>query len=99
MTKLTTPEAAAARIPDGATITVSSSSALGCPDRMLRAIGDRFRAEGHPRNLTTLHPIAAGDMYGVKGIDHLAQDGCLARIIAAPTPPAPPRCPCPPSGR
>jgi len=95
MTKLTTPEAAAARIPDGATITVSSSSALGCPDRMLRAIGDRFRAEGHPRDLTTIHPIAAGDMYGVKGIDHLAQDGCLARIIAGSYPSGPSSLPMP----
>lgn len=95
MTKLTTPEAAAARIPDGATITVSSSSALGCPDRMLRAIGDRFRTEGHPRNLTTLHPIAAGDMYGVKGIDHLAQDGCLSRIIAGSYPSGPSSLPMP----
>ena len=33
---------AAALIPDGATVTVSSSSGLGCPDAMLRAIGDRF---------------------------------------------------------
>ena len=95
MTKLTTPEAAAARIPDGATITVSSSSALGCPDRMLRAIGDRFRTEGHPRDLTTIHPIAAGDMYGVKGIDHLAEDGCLARIIAGSYPSGPSSLPMP----
>ena len=41
------------------------------------AIGERFDAEGHPRNLTTLHPIAAGDMYGIKGIDHLAKPGLL----------------------
>lgn len=93
--KLVTPEQAAARIPDGATITVSSSSALGCPDRMLRAIGDRFRDTGHPRNLTTIHPIAAGDMYGVKGIDHLAQDGCLARIIAGSYPSGPSSLPMP----
>jgi propionate CoA-transferase len=40
--KLVTPEAAAARIPDGAVVTVSSSSALGCPDKVLAAIGARF---------------------------------------------------------
>jgi len=82
MSKLVSPEAAAARIPDGAVVTVSSSSALGCPDKVLEAIGNRFRAEGHPKNLTTLHPIAAGDMYGVKGMEHLAQDGLLSRVIA-----------------
>ena len=66
---------AAALIPDGAVVTVSSSSGLGCPDAVLAAIGERFAATGHPRNLTTLHPIAAGDMYGIKGIDHIAQAG------------------------
>ena len=39
---------------------------------MLRAIGERFAATGAPRGLTTIHPIAAGDMYGIAGIDHLA---------------------------
>ena len=77
-----TADEAAALIPDGAVVTVSSSSALGCPDRMLEAIGRRFAATGHPHGLTTIHPIAAGDMYGVKGVDHLAQPGLLKRIIA-----------------
>ncbi|MDP3647489.1 MAG: CoA-transferase, partial [Paracoccaceae bacterium] len=82
MGKLVTAAEAARRIADGAVVTVSSSSALGCPDKVLAAIGARFEAEGHPRGLTTLNPIAAGDMYGVKGIDHIAKDGLLARIIA-----------------
>lgn len=82
MTKLISAAEAVARIPDGAVVTVSSSSALGCPDFVLKALGERFAAEGHPRGLTTLHPIAAGDMYGVKGIDHIAQDGLLARVLA-----------------
>ena len=81
MSKLVTPAVAAAQIRDGAVVTVSSSSALGCPDKMMAAIGDHFRATGHPRDLTMLHPIAAGDMYGVKGIEHLAQDGLLSRVI------------------
>ena len=46
-------------------------------------------AEGHPRNLTTLHPIAAGDMWGVKGVDHLAKAGCLARVLAGSYPSGP----------
>ena len=82
MTKLVSGAEAVARIGDGAVVTVSSSSALGCPDAVLRAIGARFEATGHPRALTVLSPIAAGDMYGVKGIDHIAKDGLLTRIIA-----------------
>ena len=73
---------AAELIADGATVTVSSSSGLGCPDAMLRAIGDRFRATSSPRNITSIHPIAAGDMYGIDGIDHIAEDGLLRRVIA-----------------
>ena len=82
MNKLVTAAEAVARIADGAVVSVSSSSALGCPDAVLRAVGARFEAAGHPRDLTVISPIAAGDMYGVKGVDHIARDGLLARIIA-----------------
>ena len=87
--RIMTAEAAAALIPDGATITVSAASGLGCPDAVLAAIGHRFETSGHPRMLTTLHPIAAGDMWGIKGIDHLARPGLLARIIAGSYPSGP----------
>lgn len=95
MTRIVSPQEAAARIGDGAVVTVSSSSALGCPDRVLRAIGERFLAEGHPRGLTTLHPIAAGDMYGVKGMEWLAQDGLLSRVLAGSYPSGPSSLPMP----
>jgi len=80
---------AAALIPDGAVVSVSSSSGLGCPDAVLAAIGTRFEAEGHPRDLTTLHPIAAGDMWGIKGIDHIARPGLLKRVLAGSYPSGP----------
>lgn len=93
--KLVSADEAAARIADGAVVTVSSSSGLGCPDRMLAAIGARFDREGHPRNLTTIHPIAAGDMYGIKGVDHIAKDGLLSRIIGGSYPSGPSSLPMP----
>ena len=77
------------RIPDGAIVSVSSSSTLGCPDLVLKAIGERFDAEGHPRDITSLHPIAAGDVYGVKGMDHIAKDGLLKRVLAGSFPSGP----------
>jgi propionate CoA-transferase len=86
---------AATLIPDGATVSVSSSSGLGCPDAMLRAIGDRFRETGAPRNLTTIHPIAAGDMYGIAGIDHIAEPGLLKRVVAGSYPSGPSSMPSP----
>ncbi len=76
-------------------MTVSSSSALGCPDAVLAALGARFAQQGAPRNLTMLHPIAAGDLYGVKGIEHLAQDGLIDRIIAGSYPSGPSSLPMP----
>jgi propionate CoA-transferase len=87
--RVLTADEAAALIPDEAIVTVSSSSGLGCPDAVLAAIGRRFEASGHPKSLTTLHPIAAGDMWGVKGIDHLARPGLLARILAGSYPSGP----------
>ena len=95
MIRAITADEAAALIPDGAVVTVSSSSGLGCPDRVLRAIGERFARAGSPRGLTTLHPIAAGDMYGIKGIDHLARPGLLARVIAGSFPSGPSSLPMP----
>jgi len=86
---------AASLINDGDVVTVSSSSGLGCPDAMLAAIGARFETEGHPRQLTLLHPIAAGDMYGVKGVDHLAKHGLIKSIIAGSFPSGPSSLPMP----
>src|SRR5437899_4545035 len=86
---------AAALIPSEATVTVSASSGLGCPDTLLRAIGERFTQMGAPRALTVIHPIAAGDMYGIGGIDHLAQPGLLKRVIAGSYPSGPSSMPSP----
>lgn len=88
-------EEAAALIPDGATVSVSSSSGLGCPDETLRAIGDRFRETGSPRGLTMVHPIAAGDMYGIDGVDHIAEPGLIKRIVAGSYPSGPSGAPSP----
>ena len=44
--KIASAEAAAARIADGAVVSVSSSSGLGCPDAMLRRSAIASRATG-----------------------------------------------------
>ena len=89
MTKIRTADEAAGFIADGAIVAVNSSSGLCCPDAVLAAIGQRFAASGQPRNLTMIHPIAAGDMFGTKGVDHLAQPGLIARIIGGSYPSGP----------
>ena len=89
MPKIVSAAEAVKNIGDGATVTVNSSSGLCCPDAILKALGERFDREQHPRNLTMLHPIAAGDMSGVKGVDHIAKPGLIARIIAGSYPSGP----------
>ena len=86
---------AARLIPDRAVVAISSSSGLNTPDRVLRAIGERFAREGRPQALTTVHPIGSGDMYGIAGIDHLARPGLLARVIAGSYPSGPSTLPMP----
>ena len=93
--KVMTMADAARLIKDGDVVTVSSSSGLGCPDALLAAIGARYDEERHPRGLTMLHPIAAGDMYGIKGIDHLAKPGLIDTIIAGSFPSGPSSLPMP----
>lgn len=80
---------AAKLIPNDAVVTISSSSALGCPDLVLKGIGDRFDAESQPTNVTFVSPIAAGDMYGVKGIDRVSKKGLIKGIIAGSYPSGP----------
>jgi propionate CoA-transferase len=76
-------------VPTGATVSVSSSSGLGCPDAVLAALGARYAADGGGGDLTLLHPIAAGDMYGIDGIDHLTAPGQIRRVIAGSYPSGP----------
>ncbi|MDO0929588.1 CoA-transferase [Streptomyces sp. TG1A-8] len=82
---------AADLIADGDVVTVNSSSGLNCPDTVLAGIGERFAETATPRDLTTLHPIAAGDMSGIKGIDHIARPGLLRRVVAGSYPSGPSR--------
>lgn len=95
MKKFITADQAAQLIKDGDVVTVSSSSGLGCPDDVLAAIGRRFDREGAPRGITSLNPIAAGDMYGIKGIDHIAKPGLLVRVLAGSYPSGPSSLPMP----
>ena len=94
-TKQISLEQAAELIADDQVVSVSSSSGLGCPDAVLKAVGIRFQETGSPKQITTIHPIAAGDMYGIDGIDHIAQKGLLKRVIAGSLPSGPSSMPSP----
>ncbi|GAF43194.1 acyl CoA:acetate/3-ketoacid CoA transferase [Rhodococcus wratislaviensis] len=87
--RVLTARQAADLVEDGDIVTVSSSSGLGCPDAVLAGLGQRYVETQSPTNLTSVHPIAAGDMWGIKGIDHLTHNGMLARVIAGSYPSGP----------
>jgi propionate CoA-transferase len=89
MPKILTASEAVRHIADGSIVAVNSSSGLNCPDAILQAMGERFDAEAQPGNLTMIHPIAAGDMFGIKGIGHISKPGQIARIIAGSYPSGP----------
>lgn len=89
MSKIATAEEAVRHINDDSIIAVNSSSGLCCPDVVLAALGARFETEGAPRNLTSVHPIAAGDMFGTPGVDHIAKPGLLSKIIGGSYPSGP----------
>ena len=82
-----TARAEAALIPDGATVTVSSSSGLGCPDAVLEAIGQRYRRDrrsGKPDHACTRLPPATCTASRASTI-------CAGRVSCAGCSPAPTR--------
>src|SRR6476661_4438020 len=87
--RVLTARQAADLVADGDIVTVSSSSGLGCPDAVLAGLGQRFEETRSPQNLTSVHPIAAGDMWGIAGIDHIARPGLLSRVVAGSYPSGP----------
>jgi propionate CoA-transferase len=89
MPKIVSAAEAAKHISDNAVVAVSSSSGLAVPDAVLKAIGARFEKEQHPRGLTMVLPIAAGDMYGIDGIGHLTKPGLISRTICGSYPSGP----------
>jgi len=78
--KICTPAEAARLIPDGGTVAVCGCLSLLEPDAVLRGIEARFLTEGHPRDLTVVHPVMVGGRKG-SGINRLAHDGLMRRVI------------------
>jgi propionate CoA-transferase len=76
-------------------VTVSSSSALGCPDAMLAAIGARFEAEGHPARPDHAAPDRGGRHVWREGDRPHREGRVLSTIIAGSYPSGPSSLPMP----
>jgi propionate CoA-transferase len=82
MTKVCSFEDAVGDIRDGQS--VASVGVIGwiTPDRTLAALADRFRRTGSPRDLTFYFPCGTGDAMDVKGMDRVAVEGLMRRIVS-----------------
>lgn len=74
-------EEAVQLIQTGDTISVCGISAGLTPDKVLAALGKLFLEIGSPKDLTLVFPVAVGDGYEIKGLDHLAHEGMIKRLI------------------
>lgn len=69
----------ASEIPDGSTIALVGFGGMSQCDKILRAIGERFEQTGQPKNLTIFH--TAGQSDGSNGIEYIAKEGLVSRVI------------------
>lgn len=74
---------AAEAIPDGITLSVVGTGPVLEPDLVLKALEDRFLAQGHPRDLTLVTPMLPGDRPGVGGMNTFAHAGMVSKLIGA----------------
>ena len=83
MTRFLTAADAAGLVKDGDLVAVEGSGGgVVEPDALLRALGERFRSTGRPRDLTIFHSFGIGDRR-TEGLDHLAHEGMVRRVIGA----------------
>jgi len=63
---------------------VASVGVIGwiTPDALLRGVADRFRKDAEPRDLTFYFPCGTGDSIDIRGMDHVAVEGLMRRIVS-----------------
>ncbi|RYE11142.1 MAG: hypothetical protein EOP22_01285 [Hyphomicrobiales bacterium] len=83
MSKLADVRAVVDSIADGATLVIGGAGASVEPDLLLETLERRFLETGHPRNLTIIAPMLPGDRPGEGGLNCIAHEGMLGRIIGS----------------
>src|ERR1700740_3053340 len=78
--KIVSADEAGAIIRDRETVCTSGFSGIGTPDELLIALEKRHRETRHPADLTLMFAAAPGDA-GDRGLNRLAHDGLLKRVV------------------
>lgn len=78
-------EDAAELVESGATVVVAGVVSMVTPEAAMRALGDRFRKTGLPRDLTVICPNRIGWLSerGPHGLEHFAQRGMVKRLLTS----------------
>jgi propionate CoA-transferase len=81
--KLVSPSEAVRAVPDGATVIIGGSGAgHALPQLFIDTLADVFKAEGSPKDLTTVRVVGIGD-FADRGFSQLALPGLMKRTIGS----------------
>ncbi len=79
--KIVSAEDAVRVIRDGDTVAIDGFLGACAPEELISTLADRFGTTGEPKNLTLISAAGIGDGKD-KGVNRLAQEGLLKRVIA-----------------
>lgn len=80
MAKIINSKEAADLVKDNNVLATSGFALLGVPEALIKNLEKRFLEEGSPRNLTLMFAAASGDRKS-KGLNHLAHEGLINKVI------------------